>query len=414
MTQTIVRLEAQNVKRIKAVTITPEGNTVVLGGVNSAGKTSVLDAIAMAFGGGRAIPDTPIRNGERKAQIVAQTQELTVTRKFDTKGSKLEVKGKDGVKMTSPQKVLDALVGKLTFDPLEFTRFDSQKQQTTLRELSGCDLADVERERAVAYDARTEVGRTVKATQARMEAAPFHEGAPEAEVSVGELLTELERVNAANEERRLQRKGLEDMRATSVDIQETIKEAKAKLLDLEKTLEQAIEAGKKQVARVTELGVDEDCSAVKAKLDTLEEDNRKARENAAHIALVAEWETAIAKHEELSESVKKCDEKKAELLADAKFPVAGLGFSEDGITLNGVPFEQAGQAEQIRVSVAMGLALNPELRVLLIRDGSLLDENSLRIVAELAEKAEAQVWIEKVSDNGDGCSVVIEAGEVKS
>ena len=43
------------------------------------------------------------------------------------------------------------------------------------------------------------------------------------------------------------------------------------------------------------------------------------------------------------------------------------------ITYNGVPLSEASTAEQIRVSTAIGMADKPELRFLLIRDGSLLD-----------------------------------------
>jgi hypothetical protein len=88
-----------------------------------------------------------------------------------------------------------------------------------------------------------------------------------------------------------------------------------------------------------------------------------------------------------------------------------FGFGEDGITFNGLPFEQASSAEQLRVAVAMGLALNPTLRVLLIRDGSLLDAENLGMVAEMAAEADAQVWIERVGE-GDECAVVIEDGHV--
>jgi hypothetical protein len=64
----------------------------------------------------------------------------------------------------------------------------------------------------------------------------------------------------------------------------------------------------------------------------------------------------------------------------------------------------------LRVSVAIGLALNPKLRVLLIRDGSLLDEDSLRLIGEMAEKADAQLWIERVEDGG--ATVIIEDGSI--
>ena len=100
------------------------------------------------------------------------------------------------------------------------------------------------------------------------------------------------------------------------------------------------------------------------------------------------------------------------MLAAASFPVAGLSFGEEGLLYQDRPLEQASSAEQLRVSVAMGLALNPQLKVLLIRDGSLLDGDSMRTIAEMAEAAEAQVWIERVGD-GDPAAIVIEDGSVR-
>ena len=82
------------------------------------------------------------------------------------------------------------------------------------------------------------------------------------------------------------------------------------------------------------------------------------------------------------------------------------------MTFDGKPFDQASSAEQLRVSVAMGIALNPTLRVLLVRDGSLLDKESFKMMAEMASEADAQVWIERVEDD-DHVGIVIEDGAVK-
>ena len=40
----IIELQAENVKRLKAVDITPDGTLQVIGGRNAQGKSSVLDA----------------------------------------------------------------------------------------------------------------------------------------------------------------------------------------------------------------------------------------------------------------------------------------------------------------------------------------------------------------------------------
>ena len=97
-------------------------------------------------------------------------------------------------------------------------------------------------------------------------------------------------------------------------------------------------------------------------------------------------------------------------IENAALPVAGLTFADDvGVKFGGVPFSQLSGAERLKVSLAMGIALNPSLRVLLIRDGSLLDEDNLKVVAEMAERHDMQVWIERVG-KGEECSVVLEDG----
>ena len=60
--------------------------------------------------------------------------------------------------------------------------------------------------------------------------------------------------------------------------------------------------------------------------------------------------------------------------------------------------------------MAMALASRPQLPLVLIRDGSLLDDDSRAIIEQMAEAAGAQVFLELVSMTGEGASVVIEDG----
>jgi hypothetical protein len=93
--------------------------------------------------------------------------------------------------------------------------------------------------------------------------------------------------------------------------------------------------------------------------------------------------------------------------------VPGLGFDDDGVTYNGVPFSQCSSAEQLRVSLGVAMALNPRIRVLRITDGSLLDAENLAVIEEMADLQDFQVWIERVAEDGE-VGVVIEDGAVKA
>lgn len=64
MSVKITSLQAENIKRIRAIQLTPApSGLTILGGGNNQGKTSVLDAIAWALGGDRFRPHAAARFG---------------------------------------------------------------------------------------------------------------------------------------------------------------------------------------------------------------------------------------------------------------------------------------------------------------------------------------------------------------
>src|SRR5690349_13433893 len=120
----IVRLAAENFKRLRAVEITPEGNIIEIRGPNAAGKSSVLDAIWCALGGASVLPAKPIRRGAETARIELDIGDYIVTRRFTPAGSRLIVEAKSGARLREPQRILDELIGAISFDPLAFARME--------------------------------------------------------------------------------------------------------------------------------------------------------------------------------------------------------------------------------------------------------------------------------------------------
>ena len=57
--------------------------------------------------------------------------------------------------------------------------------------------------------------------------------------------------------------------------------------------------------------------------------------------------------------------------------------------------------------------MNPELRVILIRNGSLLDEDNLSLITSMAKESDYQVWIERVGKDKHH-QIIIEDGMVES
>lgn len=459
----ITQLTAENVKRLQAVQITPDGAIVQITGKNGAGKSSVLDSIAYALGGKDQVCAKPVRNGAKKARVICQLDDLTVTRTFTPDGGgTLTVASADGAQYPSPQAVLNKLVGKLTLDPLEFSRMQPLEQLETLKALVGLDFSEIERERAAAYTERTLVNRNHKAAQAQAIAAPLHVDVPETEESVAALMAEIERRRAANQEVASVRSDLADaIRQKTVyedaavrvaettagianDVEEDLGQADEKLSqniarlqmecdaaklaikarydrhvqDLARKAEELASASNITLNRIDHLRQRAetaqvlDVPEVQARIASAESTNRKIRENRRRAELDARVDELAKVSKTLTDRIEQIDADKQAALSAAAFPISDLSFDESGVIFKGVPFAQASSAEQLRASVAIGLAMNPKLRVLLIRDGSLLDADGLKMLAEMAEERDAQIWIERVEDGGN-VGVVIEDGCVK-
>jgi DNA repair exonuclease SbcCD ATPase subunit len=421
----IVSLTAENVKRLSAVTIRPDGAMVLIGGQNAQGKTSLLDSIEMALGGGKTIPIEPVRRGARKARITVDLGDIVVERTFSPKGTALEVRNAEGVPQKSPQALLDSLCSKVSFDPLAFAREEPKKQDAILKQVLGLDFSALDSKRESLFAERRDLKRDAKALEARLDATTRHIGIPEQEVSVADLTVELERINeerAANQAKRhaVERAGDSwtdwDMKVTAdlrriADLEAQLAEAKDTLEGHEAMRDGAATARQDAEAVAAAL-VDPDPEPIRQQIADAEGINRRVRENAQHKELEKQLKTIDAQVEELTAGIENVDAEKARQLEAAPFPVPGLGFDETGPTLSGIPLSQASQAERLRVSVAIGAALNPRVRVMLVRDGSLLDERSMQLLAELARETDSQLWIERVGDR-DETAVIIEDGMVR-
>lgn len=400
----IISLETTNYKRAKHVEIIPDpkGNLVVVAGKNGQGKSSVLDSIAAALGGANSkTTPKPIRDGEDRAEIVLETEDLTVTRVFTPSGSRLTLTSKDGAKYPKAQAKLDELVGKLSMDPLAFTLLDDKKQLAQLLDLVELpfDPEALEAERKQVFDERTAVNRRVKEFESVL--AQFGElpaDLPASEVSVAELLGEYRNLESAQQERA---RYMTDLNESRYKVEE---------------LERQLAAARTHLADVTEAighmsDYTADLEALRGKIDGAEETNRLVRKAQERGALAFQFEAAKGQATSLTNKLEQIAQTKADGLAAAKFPVDGLGFTEEGVTYQGVPFKQASSAEQIRVSMAMAIALNPTLRVIRIQDGSLLDADSLALVEETAREHDMQVWMEVVGDDIENAYTIVD-GEV--
>lgn len=426
----IIKLSAENIKRLKAIEITPDGPVVKISGRNAQGKTTVLDSIWWALGGAKAIQEEPIRHGAHQGTIQLELDDLIVTRTFTPDNSYLKVENKQGATYKSPQAVLDKLIGQLSFDPLAFARADAKKQRDLLLEVTGlkvdtealADIAGTETANAgpnaidiingyykEVYDARTVVNRQLDVAKKVLASLPDVE--PVEAVSVTTLLQERRALEQEYIRQEAIRNDLVRYEGQRSRLEQEIRELMSQIQIKEKELESVRMLHATHVDLVRNLRI-VDFATVDDQIANAEATNQQAQayrelqKQANHVAaLQAEADAYTGRLEAIKAY-------KVKLMADARFPIEGLGFSANGVTYHGVPLEQASAAEKLQVSLAMAMALNPELRVVRVDDASLLDADHMALIEEMARENDYQVWMEIVDASG-AVGIYIEDGEVR-
>lgn len=464
----VIELKAKNIKRIKAIDITPQDSTVIISGRNEQGKTSVLDSIWMALGGAAAAKDTPvpIREGESEAEAIVDLGKYKVTRTWTAKGSYLKVESPDGARYPSPQALLDDLRGDYTFDLLDFAKAKPADQKKILMFLTGLEdtLSHLEQLKSKIYADRTMVNRELKNARVKLDGLPVPpEDTPETLIDISHILNEqadAQREHADLDGRRNMLVGARQQEASLTERLKALEESSGGIHQSFNDLCESIEARYLDAIRLaeqerTEKRVQADANKSKS-LAQLGQDIEAIKKGLAETIAVADdmavkidsflplppvesYRVKIAEAEEINNQVRQLlarqeqelavltkeseafsltsqldelEQQKDEAISKASFPIADLGFDDNGVTYKGIPFVQCSSAERLRVSLAIAMALNPKIKVLRITDGSLLDSANLKVISEMVESKGYQLWIEKVSDNG-GVGIVIEDGEVK-
>lgn len=409
----IISLTAENFKRLQAVEIVPDGTFNVIAGNNEQGKSSLLDAIAFAIGGKDAIPDTKeiIQRGKTKAEVHIDLGDLVVVRTVTPSGQRLQVSGKDGRPMPGPQAVMDALISKISFDPLSFMNMKEAQQTETLLKLLDIDVQEYKKKRQEAFDSRTIVNRDVKRVKANLDSAPVPEKPATLELKdvkevTDRLVTAKQQVK--DHEARVKRKA--ELKEEYPKLTKRVEELKAELAAAEAKVEDCKTEHNTLHAQIKEY-IAPDVEAIQAEVSGIDAFNDAIRTWNAYQELEAEYTKYQSESDGYTTTINSLDKDVQDKIAKAKMPVTGLTVVDEVIRYNDVPLAQCSQAIRVKVSMAIAMAMNPKLRVILIREGAFFDTNNLKLIAEMAKENDYQVWIERVGDGETG--IIIEDGTVK-
>ena len=196
MSMKINKLEIENVKRVKAVTLKPtESGLTIIGGRNNQGKTSVLDSIAWALGGERYRPSQAVREGSAippRLRIVMNNG-LVVERAG--KNSSLKVTDPSGKK--AGQQLLNEFVEELALNLPKFMEAGNREKAETLLRIIGVGdrLKELDKAEKELYNERQTIGRIADQKEKFAKEQPYFPEAPEAPLSATELIRQQQEIH---------------------------------------------------------------------------------------------------------------------------------------------------------------------------------------------------------------------------
>lgn len=429
----IVRFEAENIKRLVAVEIEPDGNVVEITGANGQGKTSILDAIYWLFAGKASHQAEPIRRGENEARIEAVLGDIVVKRTFrrrkakregepETITTQLTLESEDGARYGTPQEVLNAAIDPLAFDPHSFLQASPAEQYAMLAKLVGLDFSESEKFDKADRSERTIQNRIAKDARARAAAITVPAETPEEAVDIGALTARIEEAGEANRQREAKQA---ERAATAREIEAAVSQAERLAGEVRelRLLADRKEAGaqglvtdatrrKEALDALPPLAETVDTQPIRAEIDQAQLANAHVAKRAEKVAHAKEAAAAEKESERLTERLDKRKAERAKAVAEADMPVEGLSLEDGVVTLGGFPLDQGSDADQLRLSMGIAMRQRSGLRICRVRNASLFDENALALIREMADEYDCQVWLERVDTSGK-IGVVIEDGRVK-
>jgi hypothetical protein len=401
----------------------------IIGGDNAQGKSSFLDAVAMTLGGKKLFPKNPIYGDRDEAQVSVHlsgesshlpwpcTVTRTLTRLEDGEvTTKVKIEADDGSVAPSPQRILNDVLGVgLTFDPLAFTREKPSVQVDIVKGLVGLDFSELDEQYERAYQERTHVNRVIKQMDGKIKQTPLHSDVPVEKISVRDLMDQLREIQGHNQEVASQREQIRRQEAQIAQHKVDITSRLRRIDELQKeinALSATIGECENTIEAIENNPIEpRDPEPIQQQIEQADAINRKIDENDERLDLLTEKKTQEQKSKQLTKQLKQIDAQKAEMSAQANWPIKGLGFGPDGLELNGIPYSDLSSREQLNCSVAIALKLNPVFPFCMIRDGSLLDDSGLVELEAIATNHNGQVFLERVSKDSR-CHVVFQDGKL--
>lgn len=413
MTVKINKLEIENVKRVKAVTIEPTSNGLtILGGNNNQGKTSVLDAIAWALGGNKYKPSKPARDGSMNPPTLRL--ELSNGLIVERKGKNSDLKVTDPSGQKAGQQLLDSFVEELALNLPKFIESSAKDKANTLLQIIGVGdkLWELDRKEERLYNERRTIGQIADQKKKYAAEQPQYPEAPNELVSIADLIHEQQEILARNGENAKKRQNRENI-VNSLHLSEArLKQLKEQLAQEEATHESLMSdyiAANKSVEDL----VDESTDEIESSIANIEEINRKVRANLDKEKAEEDAKEYKSQYDKLSVEIQDVRDERTSLLDSADLPLPGLSVEDGELVFEGQKWDNMSGSQQLRVATAIVRKLKPECGFVLLDKLEQMDIPTLTEFGKWLESEGLQAIATRVS-SGEECQIIIEDGYVVS
>lgn len=406
----IKKLEIHNIKGIQNVEVYADPDLNEISGDNGEGKSSLLDSILYAIGGGKNIDDHALRIGQKKGEINIDLGEFIIKRTFTEKGSYLKVTGKDG--SLKNQSDLDKFFDIIAFDPLRFANAKTQEQKEMLFSL----MSAADKQKVGHYTKTVEElsqDRTLKGREKKnFTVADLPEDVEP--LDIGDLLNKIADISSQNIEAEEHNKKLNN-------INESICQNESDIIDFEneiKSLHESIKTVSKKNKELREWSEEHcrmtriDDSELKEKLNSAEETNKKADEYERISESNKQGEVLAKEYDDLTERIKKGKVAIQDIYKNGSLPFKEVLIEDDQVTFKGKDIKNLSSAEKIKLSTGIAVAMNPDLKIIIVKDGAMLDKKSFNVLKKFVADKGFQLWIETVGEGNSENAIIIKEGVI--
>ena len=423
----VLSLVVENFKNIEKTEVDFAGRSATIIGKNGAGKSSLIQAICSPIDS-NYIPAKPVKKGEERGSIEltiggslhGEEETYTLGLHFSEKHKKgrITVTNGEGEKVNGGKQFISDIVGNIGFDIQEFIKLGvtssgsiskpgTQEQIEILKKLMPKDVLkqmhDLDKEFKDVYEARADVNRDISHAKSKLEGHDFSQDELERYNEVVDTEGIVSKMTNIEKELEKYNKVFStvDSLLDSIPLKQerlALLEEKVEALHAEITADiDKLDKGEVWLANKTKPSIE----AMNIELSNANIHNNKVKE----VKSLQDSQIAIRLLQENSEAnterLDKIKREKKQIFTSSPLPVKGLTFDEEGIYFKGLPFVEGQHPSSTIISIGakIGMALNPNLRMLVIKDGSLLDKKTLKWLVTQCEKENYQLFVEMVADN---------------